>query len=104
MTNCGKRFNLAEIKSKQMAIEALKLSLIQYIMETQDEKRLQRLYVVVQSEENMLERLAKPMRKTLDIEQLKKEQGFQPINKKQFFQQLDDLEIEEPIEELLAMI
>lgn len=36
-----------------MPIEALKLSLIQYIMETQDEKRLQRLYVAVRNGENI---------------------------------------------------
>ncbi|MFK7948476.1 MAG: hypothetical protein AB8G11_12870 [Saprospiraceae bacterium] len=44
------------------------------------------------------------MRKTLSIKQLKKEQNFKPINKKAFFQKLDALEIEEPIEGLIAMI
>jgi hypothetical protein len=44
------------------------------------------------------------MRKTLSIEQLKKEQNFKPINKKAFFQKLDALKIEEPIDDLISMI
>ena len=52
----------------------------------------------------MIEKLRKPMREKLDIEQLKKEQNFKPIDKAEFFQKIDELNIEEPLEDLLAMI
>jgi len=52
----------------------------------------------------ILENLHKPMRDKLNIEQLKKEQNFKPIDKAEFFQKIDELNIEEPLEDLLAMI
>jgi hypothetical protein len=53
---------------------------------------------------DILNYLAKPMRKTVSVEQLKKEQNFKPIDKKAFFKKLDALEIEESIDNLIAMI
>jgi hypothetical protein len=58
----------------------------------------------MENNKTILHHLAKPMRKTLSIEQLKKEQNFKPINKKAFFQKLDALKIEEPIDDLISMI
>ena len=58
----------------------------------------------MENNKTILQRLAKPMRKTLSIEQLKKEQHFKQINKKAFFKKLDALEIKEPIEDLIGMI
>ena len=44
------------------------------------------------------------MRKYLDVEELKKEQNYKPIDKKDFFEKIKKLKIEEPIDELLEMI
>ncbi|MGB1204463.1 MAG: hypothetical protein ACPG5B_02385 [Chitinophagales bacterium] len=49
-------------------------------------------------------KVVKPMKKTLDIETMKREQGFKPIDKKAFFQEIDALEIKESIDDLLKMI
>ena len=51
-----------------------------------------------------IEILKKPMRKKLDVETLKKEQNFTPIDKKVFFQKIDELNIKESIDDLLTMI
>lgn len=45
-------------------------------------------------DKNIVRQLAKPMRKRLDVEQIKKEQGFTPIDKQVFFQKIDNLQIE----------
>ena len=55
------------------------------------------------SEADILTQLAKPMRKRLDIEELKKEQRFKSIDKKEFFKKIEELKVDEPIERLLAM-
>ena len=90
-----------------MEAKILQQSIINKIFNLTDTQKLKQLDVIVEqlSDNNyILERLAKPMRKKLSIEQLKKEQNFKPINKKAFFKKLDALEIEEPIEDLIAMI
>ena len=51
-----------------------------------------------------LTKLTKPRRKTLDIEQLKKEQNFTEFNRPRFDQLIKELDIQEPIEQLLKMI
>ena len=51
-----------------------------------------------------LKKFAKPMRDYLDVEELKKEQKFKPIDKSDFFEKIKKLKIEEPIEGLLEMI
>ena len=50
----------------------------------------------------MLDALRKPMRDKLNIEQVKKEQNFKPIDKDELFRKIDELNIEEPLEDLLA--
>lgn len=46
----------------------------------------------------------KPLRKTITLEQMIKEQNYKPIEKDEFFKMVDELEIEESIEELLSML
>lgn len=46
----------------------------------------------------------KSMRKTLTLEELIKEQNYQPIRKDDFFKKTNDLGIEEPLEDLLDQI
>lgn len=52
--------------------------------------------------------MPKEMTKDIDsrktIEQMIKEQNYEPIEKDEFFKMVDELEIEESIEELLSML
>jgi hypothetical protein len=52
----------------------------------------------------LLEKLAKPIRKNLDIEELIKEQNWKPINREEFDRLVKELDIQEPIEQLIADI
>lgn len=90
-----------------MSVEALKLALINKIIALTEAHQLRKVASTIddiQSKDPVLEQLQKPMRKTLDIEQLKREQQFQAIDKKALFEKIDSLNIEEPIEDLLRMI
>jgi hypothetical protein len=46
----------------------------------------------------------KPMRKKTDLEQLKKEQNWKPIDRTEWDEMVKSIHIEEPTEELLAML
>lgn len=48
--------------------------------------------------------LVKPLRKTLDIETLKKEQNYKGANRQKIQQLIEEMAIEEPIEVLLAQL
>ena len=54
--------------------------------------------------DDLLKKLAKPMLKKLDIDELVKEQGFEGVDRKMFNALITKLDVKEPIEELLAMI
>ena len=89
-----------------MSVEALQRQIIHKIMNL-DAAQLQEIDATLERyapTNAVIDALDKPMRDKLDIEQLKKEQGFKPINKVEFFQKIDELNIEEPLEDLLAMI
>jgi hypothetical protein len=92
-----------------MQAEVIKLNLIRYIMEIADTSKLKKMDLVIRnikkSESKIdLKKFAKPMRDYLDVEELKKEQNFKPIDKNDFFEKIKKLKIEEPIEGLLEMI
>ena len=46
----------------------------------------------------------KPIRSNISLEQIKKEQNYKPISYKEFRKIADELALEEPIEELLALL
>jgi len=46
----------------------------------------------------------KEMRKTITVEELKKEQNYQGIDREEFDRLVAELDIQEPIDELLAML
>ena len=94
-----------------MTVEALKLDLISKIMTLKDASKLKKLEATLKeiwSEDNeakeVIQSLNKPMRKRLDIEELKRSQNFKPIDKESFFQKMDELNIKESIDDLLKMI
>lgn len=53
---------------------------------------------------DILEQLAKPIRPYFDLEEMKREQGYQPINKAELEELIKELDIQEPLEDLLAML
>lgn len=53
---------------------------------------------------DILEQLARPIRPHFDLEEMKREQGYQPINKAEFDQLIKEPDIQEPLEDLLAML
>lgn len=46
----------------------------------------------------------KPMRKHVTIEEMIEEQNYKPISREEFYEKIADLNIEEPLEDLLAML
>ena len=79
-------------------LDSRKYKLIQEIMKLDNEEALSKL------EEEVFWTAIKPLRKTITLEQMIKEQNYKPIEKDEFFKMVDELEIEESIEELLSML
>ena len=46
----------------------------------------------------------KEIRKTISVEDLKKEQGYKGIDRAEFDKLVEELDIQEPLEELLSML
>ncbi|MBP8239929.1 MAG: hypothetical protein KAX50_08210 [Saprospiraceae bacterium] len=92
-----------------MQLEALKLDMIRKIMDEQDVSRLEAINATLsqshQSDrEEILHRIAKPTRRKLDIEELKREQNYSEPNQERLEYLIKELAVEEPLEELLKMI
>lgn len=91
-----------------MTLESKKLLLIRQIMEINDEGVIDDLEQYVEekaqhkSDNDILQQLARPIRPHFDLEAIKKEQGYQPINKEELNQLIKELDIQEPLEELVA--
>ena len=88
--------------------EAIKLQLIREITSLNDAATLVRLEKVLKisgaKSDEILKNLSKPRRKKLNIEALKKEQNFSQFNRAKFDALIKELDIQEPIEQLLSMI
>lgn len=91
-----------------MTIEARKIYLIKRIMEIHDEavlKQLEALAGDIPIEENaVLVEMVSPIQKEFDLEQIKLAQNFQPVDKAAFDELIAAADIQEPLEDLLAMI
>ena len=91
-------------------IESRKLDIIKVVMDIQNEEALSKFEgeaTKLKNNQNgkpSIQDAIKPIRKNISLEQLKKEQNYQPISYEAFRQLADKIEIEEPIEELLAML
>ena len=91
-------------------LESRKLDVIRLVMEVQNEEVLSKFEDEVLKikdnhtlKPNIVDAI-KPVRKNVTLEQLKQEQNYQPVSYQEFRQLADKIEIEEPIEELLAML
>ncbi|MCB0596679.1 MAG: hypothetical protein H6557_01015 [Lewinellaceae bacterium] len=90
-----------------MTVETKKYKLIERITSLQDEEVLNKLELVLNeySRGNLiLMEIVKPIREKLDIEQLKKEQNYQGFDKEEVDRLIKEIDLQEPIEELLEMI
>ncbi len=92
-----------------MTIEVKKLALIRKIMEIGDESVIDQIEDVIEHQPNpgkdwILNQLNKPIRKHINIEEIKREQNFQEINKKEIETLIEEADIKESIEELLKMV
>jgi hypothetical protein len=54
--------------------------------------------------DDAFKKILKPTKKTLDIELLKYEKGYKGVNRKRFNNLVKELNITEPVEELLAQL
>ena len=88
--------------------ESIKLHLISQIALLDDATVLAQLEDVLvknpSKNKDILKKLSTPRKKKLDIELLKKEQNFTQFNRIRFDQLVKELNIQEPIEQLLKMI
>lgn len=85
-----------------------KYKLIQKIIKLKSEDdltKLERQFETLQGGEEVrfLEAI-KPIRKSVTLEELITEQGYQPITKEAFFKKTSELEFDESLEELLSMV
>ena len=88
-------------------LDKRKYYLIQEIMKLDDEEAISRIeYQIetIQQDSELWLSIIKPIRKSVTIDQMIEEQGYKPIVKEEFFEKVDELEIEESLEELLSML
>ncbi len=89
-----------------MTVETKKYKLIEKITSLQDEEVLNKLELLLKeysSGNATLMEIVKPMSEELDIEQLKLEQNYKGFNKEEVDQLIKEINIQEPIEDLLRM-
>ena len=90
-----------------MTVEAKKYKLIEIITGLHDEEVLNKLEILLgeYSKGNLiLMEIVNPVREKFDIEQLKKEQNYQGFDKEEVDRLIKEIDIQEPIEELLKMV
>lgn len=84
--------------------------IIQELIKTEDEELITDLENRLakgqegDSNQQLWEKVIKPMRKTVSIEELAVEQNYKPFNRENFFSLAEELAIEEDIDELLAQL
>lgn len=87
-----------------------KLKLIEEILQLKEEKSLQKIEqeikVLSEAEKKaaQLKSIFKPMRPSLSVKEMKKEQAYEPLKKNTFYKKAAKLNIEEPLDELLSML
>jgi hypothetical protein len=88
----------------------IKFGLIELIMNIDDNDLLERIeqeLIKIHKEAQPLpnvEDAVRPIRKNVTLEQIDQEQNYTPFDYKEFRNLADELELEEPIEELLEML
>lgn len=92
------------------SLDDRKYRIIQELIKTDDEKLITDLENRLaqdqegDSREQLWDKVIKPMRKTISVDELASEQGYKPLDKEYFFSLTEELAIEEDIDELLAQL
>ena len=91
-----------------------KLKLIQDIMQLRNEQSLKKIEKEIESltkiekeqetQSDKFKKAVKPIRKSISIDEMIKVQAYKPIEKNTFYKKVSALKIEEPLDELLAML
>ena len=90
-----------------MTIETRKYHLIAEIMQVTDEQTLHKFETLLRAYHqsfSTIEHLVVPARPTTDVDQLVKEQGYTGVDGATLDRLIDEVGVEEPIEDLLAML
>lgn len=87
-------------------IDSLKIKLIEEITSITSKEELDHLvkYIKLTRLSGLHGNIFKGTRKSINVDELKKEQNYKGINRDEFDKLVAELNIEEPIEELLAML
>jgi hypothetical protein len=93
-------------------LDSLKINLIVEITHLDDEASLRQIRENIneikkqptEKQLEMLEKLAKPIRKKTDINELIKEQNWKGVNRKKFDRLVREMDIKEPLSQLIADI
>ena len=89
-----------------MTIEALKYEIFAKIVSIQNEAVLQRVKEMLEGiskDNDLLYRVVKPVREKITVEDLIREQNYKGFDRAEFDQLVIELDIQDPIEELLAL-
>ncbi len=89
-----------------MSLSERKYRLITQLTQVYDEKKLATLeaFLTDTGPDELLTKVAKPMRKTVTIEELAREQNYKGIEPDEFQRIVERLDIQEPLDELLAAL
>jgi len=87
-------------------LDSRKYRLIQAIMDMDDEAHLAKFEALIAADTDaeLLEKMMQPTRPHVTVAELVKEQNYQPIPREEFYKLADELDIQEPIEDLLKML
>jgi hypothetical protein len=89
-----------------MTIEALKYELLAKIVNIQSETDLKRVKEMLDSlskDNDLLYRMVKPVREKITVEDMIKEQNYVGFDRKAFDKLVTEMDVTDPIEELLAL-
>jgi hypothetical protein len=105
-----KNVKLKNIEKMTAAIEK-KYKLIQMIMSVEDDETLSSIEASItqtrsgtKSEASSFWRGVKPIRKGVSFQEILSEQGYQPLTYEEFRKKADEIDMQEPIEDLLAQL
>ena len=87
-----------------MTIEKLKYEILAEIVKTNDEailNSIKEMLKKVSSENDLFNRIVKPIRKTITVEDMIREQNYKGFDREGFDKLVKELDIQDPIEELL---
>jgi hypothetical protein len=89
-----------------MTIETLKYELVAKIVSIQNKEDLQRVKDMLESlskDNDLLYRIVKPVREKLTVEEMIKEQNYRGFDRNAFDLLISEMDIQDPIEELLEL-